>query len=178
VLAILFLQAITGAHTPTCLFTTYNPVETVTPPSAAHRCAVCLSLDLTESRSSGQKKAARTASVRAGRPVTQLVVLNLIRSREPCFDPLRHRLLTPQSEPRIPVFWRFSSSSYIFSEIFCGFLQKRRWHCPPGRPAVWRMLPTRHEYLVEESAEIEAERRVGGAAGHSARRCSRAGYNA
>jgi hypothetical protein len=32
VLAILFLQAITGAHTPACLFSAYNPVETVTPP--------------------------------------------------------------------------------------------------------------------------------------------------
>jgi hypothetical protein len=36
-LAIVFLQAITGAYTPACLSAAYDPVETVTPP------LVCLS---------------------------------------------------------------------------------------------------------------------------------------
>jgi hypothetical protein len=31
-LAIVFLQAITGAYTPACLSAAYDPVETVTPP--------------------------------------------------------------------------------------------------------------------------------------------------
>jgi len=31
-LAIVVLQAITGAHTPACLSAAYDPVETVTPP--------------------------------------------------------------------------------------------------------------------------------------------------
>ena len=75
-LAILFLQAITGAHTPACLFAANNPVETVTPPSVCSSTGRQTSLVYAKSCPQ-QKKAARTESARAGRPVTQLVELNL-----------------------------------------------------------------------------------------------------
>jgi hypothetical protein len=133
-----------------------------------------LSLDLTESRSSGQKKAARTASVRAGRPVTQLVVLNLIRSREPCFDLLRHRQLTPQSEFRIPVFWRFSTPQSIFQKIIFKFLDISVDICGPGRRAGHGMLLMRHEKSLgasDEDCGSRARRRRCGSAARRLRPC-------
>jgi len=39
-LAIVFLQTITGAYTPACLFTANDPVETVTPPYGAVACGL------------------------------------------------------------------------------------------------------------------------------------------